>query len=82
MTAFRDRMIDTQRECDRLLGDRNARLRFDFRLSDAVDVGGVSQDDSWRVWVETSAGVVASGKGRNGSVAFDAMLKQLREKKS
>ena len=74
-------MIETQRECERLLGDRNARLRFDFRLSETVDVGGVSADGSWRVWVESPAGVVASGIGANGSIAFDAMLEELREKK-
>ena len=45
-------------------------------------MGGVSTAGSWRVWVESPAGVVASGVGEDGGVAFDAMLKQLREKKS
>lgn len=80
MTAFRDRTIETQRQCDRLIGSRNARLRFDLQLADVMDVGGNSAPESWRVWVETPDGrVLASGTGYNGSVAFDAMLKKLKE---
>lgn len=82
MSAFRGRMLETQRECDRLLGNRNARLRFDMRLSDPIDVGGNGLADSWRVWVESADGtILASGQGNSGGNAYDALLAALKEKK-
>ena len=75
-------MIEAQQQCDRLLGHRNARLRFDMRLADTVDIGGNGRPETWTVWIEAPGGLtLASGKGPSGSIAFDAMLDILREKK-
>ena len=81
MSTFRERMREAQRQCDRLIGHRNARLRFDMRLADTIDPGGNGGDETWTVWIEADGIVLASATGCNGGIACDAMLQKIKEKK-